>query len=64
MNTELSHNTVIEFCEVYYLENLVKEYACFKIPSNMSGIDLILVNSSKCFQNTVAGLSDFQKMTV
>ena len=66
-NTE-PHDTYKEdFCLNYNLSNLIKEPTCFKNIENPSGIDLILTNSPKSFQHSMAietGLSDFYKMTV
>ena len=66
-NTE-PHDTYMEdFCLNYNLSNLIKEPTCFKNTENPSCIDLILTNSPKSFQHSMAietGLSDFHKMTV
>ena len=51
-----------EFCEIYYLPNLVKAPTCYKNPSRTTSIDLILRNFPKSFQHTQTietGLSDF-----
>ena len=55
-----------EFCEVYDLENLIKEPACFKNPSNPSSIDVMLTNKKCNFHNSMTletALSDHNKMT-
>ena len=60
-------NKVLEFCDVYNLENVVKEPTCYKNPLNPTHIDVILTNRSKNFQDTTTietGLSDFHKMTI
>ena len=66
-NTE-PHDTYMEdFCLNYNLSNLIKGSTCFKNTENPSCIDLILTNSPKSFQHSMAietGLSDFHKMTV
>ena len=56
-----------EFCAIYSLKNLIKVPTFFKNPLNPSSIDVILTNSFRSFQNSVAietGLSDHHKMTV
>ena len=66
-NSEPLEAEMKAFCELYCLNNLVKEPTCFKNPDNPSCIDLILTNRKMLFQNTnvvETGLSDFHKMTV
>ena len=56
-----------DFCDLYDLENLIKEPTCFKNPNNPSSIDLMLTNRKRSFCNSRAletGLSDCHKMTV
>ena len=55
------------FCELYDLENLIREPTCYKNASNPSSIDVMLTNSKNSFQNSMAietGLSDHHKMTI
>ena len=64
-NSELSENAMIEFCETYCLQNLIKDPTCFKNPDNPSCIDVILTNKKVNFQNSSVietGLSDHHKM--
>ena len=66
-NSETWESYLNEFCNVYKLQNIVKEPTCFKNPGNPSCKDLFLTNCSRCFQNTVAvktGISDFHKTLV
>ena len=66
-NSEPLDTEIKEFCEIYYLKNLVMHPTCYKNPANPSCIDLILTNRQKQFHNTTVvetGLSDFHKMTV
>ena len=66
-NSTVSENDMAGFCEMYNLENLIKEPTCFKSDENPSSIDIILTNKKASFQNTMTvetGLSDFHKMTV
>lgn len=67
LNSEVSEDSMQDFCDVYNLKSLVKVPTCFKNPENPSCIDLILTNKPRCFQNTTvieSGLSDFHKFTV
>ena len=50
-NSELSENAMIEFCETYCLQNLIKEPTCFKNPDNPSCIDVILTNKKVKFHS-------------
>ena len=55
------------FCTIYHPKSLIKEPTCYKNPEKPTCIDLILTNSPRQFQATLAletGLSDFHKMTV
>ena len=66
-NSTVKEQDMKEFCEMYGLENLIKENTCFKSLENPSSIDLILTNKKRSFQNSTVvetGLSDFHKMTV
>ena len=56
-----------DFCEIYNLENLIKEATCFKNPDNPSSIDVMLTNRKNSFQNSMTietGLSDHHHMTI
>ena len=66
-NCQMEEDVMKDFCDIYDLENLIKEPTCFKNALNPSVIDLILTNRLKCFQNSFCletGLSDFHKMAV
>ena len=54
-NSEMYENAMIEFCETYCLQNLIKEPTCFKNPDNPSCIDVI-------FSVIETGLSEHHKM--
>ena len=59
--------TMINFCNSYSLNSLIKQQTCFKNTENPSCIDLILTNKPRSFQSTCVietGLSDFHRMTV
>ena len=56
-----------EFCESYFLENVVKKPTCFKNSAKPTCIDLIITNKPGMFQNAKTyetGLSDFHKLVV
>ena len=38
------------FCELYNLDNLIKQPTCYKNPNNLSSIDVMLTNSENSFQ--------------
>ena len=66
-NSAVTEKEMLDFCEMYNLDNLIKEPTCFKSTENPSSIDLMLTNKKNSFQNSTAvetGLSDFHKMTV
>ena len=55
------------FCKNYGLKNLIRHPTCYKNPSNLVCIDLILTNVPRSFQSTCVvetGLSDFHLMTL
>ena len=63
----MSETNMKNFCDIYDLENLIKEPTCFKNPNNPSSIDLMLTNKRNSFSNSIAvetGLSDCHKMTI
>ena len=66
-NSAITEECMSQFCDMYDLENLIKEPTCFKSNGNPSSIDVILTNRKSKFQNSMTvetGLSDFHKMTV
>ena len=66
-NSTSNEQCMRDFCEIYNLENLIKEPTCFKSTENPSSIDVILTNRKESFYNSRAietGLSDFHKMTI
>ena len=66
-NSEIKETSMSEFCDIYNLNNLIKEHTCFKNPVNPTSIDLMLTNRPKSFQNSQTietGLSDHHKMTI
>ena len=67
LNSTMSDEPMKNCCEIYNLENLIKEPTCYKNPDNPSSIDVILTNSKNSFQNAMAietGLSDHHKMVI
>ena len=62
---EPEKESIAEFLNLYNLKNLVKRNTCFKNADKPTGIDLILRNCPRSFENTDAfekGLSDFYKL--
>ena len=45
LNSTMSDASSKNFCELYNLENLIKEPTCYKNPNNPSSGDVILTNS-------------------
>ena len=43
-NADPRYQTLVDFCQIYGFKNLVKEFTCFKNPSNPSCIDFIFTN--------------------
>ena len=55
------------FMEKHVLNNLVKDYTCYKNPTNPSCIDLMLTNKKMSFKNSCvfdSGLSDFHRLII
>ena len=48
-NSQTTETHMKDFCELYSLENLIKEPTCYKNPNNPSLIDLMLTNRKKLF---------------
>ena len=66
-NSEMKDEKMKEFCNIYNLQNLIKEPTCYKSFLNPTSIDVILTNKSSSFQSSCTietGLSDHHKMTV
>ena len=67
LNSTMCNVPMKNFCELYNLENSIKDPTCYKNPNNPSSIDVILTNSKNSFQNSMAietGLSDHHKMII
>ena len=66
-NSEFSEPCLNDFCDIFNLNNLVKEPTCCKNPGNPSFIDLFLTNRPRTFQCTTrigTGISSFRKLGV
>ena len=66
-NIEVKEQQIKAFCDNCGLKSLIRQPTCYKSPSNLTGIDLILTNAPQKFQSTFVletGLSDFHLMTV
>ena len=66
-NAEITKASMQEFCESYFLENMVKKATCFENPAKPTCIDLVITNKPGMFQNDKTdetGVSDFHKLVV
>ena len=66
-NSTMPERPMKNFCELYDLQNLIKDPTCYKNASNPSSIDVILTNRKNYFQNSMTvgtGLSDYHKMII
>ena len=66
-NAEPADAVVFDFCEIYNMQNIIREKTCFKNPSNPCCIDFIIAIRPKSFQNSIIierGLFDFHKMSI
>ena len=66
-NAEVTKTSMLEFCVLYFSENMVKKPTCFKNPARPACIVLIVTNKPGMFQNAKTyetGLSDFHKLVV
>ena len=64
-NAEITNASMQEFCESYFLENMVEKPTCFKNPAKPTCIDLIITNKPGMFHNAKTyeiGLSDFHEL--
>ena len=67
LNSCMTETHMKNFCELYDLENLIKQPTCYKNADNPSSIDLLLTNRKNSFQNSMTietGLSDYHKMII
>ena len=64
-NSQMSETNMKKFCDIYDLENLIKEPTCFKNPNNRLILCLQIKRNSFCNSIVVeTGLSDCHKMTI
>ena len=63
-NSEPHETAMNEFCDVYNLQNLIKDPTCYKNALNPSLIDLILTNKPNKFQNSQVIETDHHKLTI
>ena len=65
--SEMEEEKMKDFCDIYNLQNLIKEPTCFKSVQNPRSIDVILTNKSESFETSFAletGLSHHHKMVI
>ena len=63
----MSEDPTNEFCQLYNLENLIKQPTCYKNAGNPTNIDVILTNKKEFFENSFVietGISDHHKMVI
>ena len=66
-NVSIKHNSMINFCDLNCLRNLINVPTCYKNFDKLTGIDLILTNRPSYFQRSAVfetGLSDFHLLTI
>ena len=66
-NVSTNHNSIINFCDLNGLRNLINVPTCYKHFDNLTSIDLILTNRPSYFQRSIVfenGLSDFHLLTI
>ena len=66
-NIEVDDQNMKNFCDSYSLTSLIKHPTCYKNPSHLKYIDLILTNVPRSVQTTCVietGLSDFHLITL
>ena len=66
-NSEMEEEKMKDFCEIYNLQNLIKEPTCFKSVQKPTSIDIILTNKIESFKNSFTletGLSDHHGMII
>ena len=64
LNSLMSEKEMKDFCDMYDLDNLIKEPTCYKNANNPSSIDVIVTNTKHIFHNSIAletGISDHHK---
>ena len=67
LNSCMRETPMKNFCELYDLENLIKQPTGYKNADNPSSIDVLLTNRKNSFQNSrtiETGLSDHHKMII
>ena len=67
LKSEITENSVYDFCNSYNLHRLCHKSTCYKNPEKSSFIDLFRTNSPKSFQSTQkieTSRSDFHKSVV
>ena len=61
LNSYMTETPMKNVCELYDLENLIKQPTCYKNADNPSSIDVLLTSRKNSFQNSMrveTGLSD------
>ena len=66
-NVSTNHDSMINFCDLNGLRNLINVPTCYKNSDNPTSIDLILTNRPSYFQHSTVfetGLSDFHLLNI
>ena len=66
-NAEPKDKEIVDFCQSYNMQNIIKDFTCYKNLNNPTCIDLMLTNRPRSFLKSITidtGLSDFHKMTL
>ena len=66
-NSEAAETNMQEFCESYFLKNMVRKQTCFKNPAKPTCNDALIINEPGMFWNAKTyetGLSHFHKLVV
>ena len=66
-NVSINHNSMINFCDINGLKNLINVSTCYKNFDYQINIDLVLTNRPSYFQDSTVfetGLSDFRLLTI
>ena len=61
-NAEVTETNMQEFCESYFLENMVKKLTCFENPAKPTCIYLIITNKPGMFQNAKTYETGFHEL--
>ena len=67
VNSEPTEEAMKSFCQIHNFKKLLDKCTCYKNPTSLSCVDLIIIDKTKSFQNSCTfetWLFDFHKMTL